>query len=497
MAKTPSSKLFDLVKSLDGPEKRYVRLFASYYHQGRTSKYMTLFEAIDQQEDFDEKQLIAVVYGGKLVESKKFSELKAYLYDLCLKALQSYDEPSSNNLKLLRLRNNVQILFSRSRFSDAIDQLKKAEKLGLRLENFTVLIEIIEWQKKIAFAQGDVRFLEKELEVLENHSQEIRVKMANLIDYQNLFYRIMKIIRLNPLQRGEEKNEELETIMRNDLMKTGQKFISNRAHFLYHRIAGLYHYTKINYQDFYNHSKHLVELFEDYSEIRNEEVSEYISAISNYALSCGLLGKYSEVEETLPKFLKITVKNEADQIKIHHQYYTISFSLCIHTGDFEKGKVLLEKHFKDLKKFPENTFQSNSFYHSYFYIYFGIGDYNQALTYLNEWLNLPRSNERQDMQGIARILNLIVHYEMGNVELLKHLMRSVYRFLQKRNRLLQFETLFLSFIKDSTKLTSKKEMKIGFISLRDEFIKLETSPSEKVIFQYFDFKRTAYQKTRE
>ena len=93
MPKTPSSKLYNLVKSLSGSEKRYFKIFVN--SQGsKDNKYLQLFDAIDVQEEFDDELLKALVYGEEPIQSRKYSELKAYLYELILRSLQSYDEKS-------------------------------------------------------------------------------------------------------------------------------------------------------------------------------------------------------------------------------------------------------------------------------------------------------------------------------------------------------------------------------------------------------------------
>ena len=487
MPKTPSNKLFLLIKSLSGPEKRYFKLFSKYYSQGRDSKYMLLFESMDAQIVFDDFALREILYQSEILETRKYSELKAYLFELILRALQHYEESKFYDLKISRYLNNIKVLFSRSLYQDALEQVKKAERLARKNEDFSTLIKLIEWEKRIPFVQSDIDFLDKALVKLEEDSVTVRKQLSNLIDFRNLYFRIMQLIRKDPLSRSPEENLELENIINTPILKSSNNFLSYRAELLYHRILGLYFYTKFDYQLFYKHSKKFLTLLEANQAIRGEEISEYISALSNFSLSCGLLQKHDEVELTLPKFLKINAKSQDHRIRIHRQYYSIAFSLYIDKGDFQKGKELLLEHFEKIKAFPDEEFQSTALYHSYFYIYFGVGDYDEALVYLNKLLNLPRTNERQDLLGVAQILNLIIHYEMGNSNLLEYLLRSAYRFLKKRNKLFEFERRVISFIKDSEKISSRVQLRERFLKLKNEFQSLEKLPSEKVIFQYFDF----------
>ena len=107
MAKTPSTKLYELIHSLTGSEKRYFKLYVNE-HGKKNSKYMQLFHALESMETFDEEQLKNNIYKGRAIESRKYSELKSYLYDLVLKCLQSYDEKRSVDYKLKSILKSIQ-----------------------------------------------------------------------------------------------------------------------------------------------------------------------------------------------------------------------------------------------------------------------------------------------------------------------------------------------------------------------------------------------------
>ena len=50
MPKTPSNKLFNLINSLSGSEKRYFKLFVNKNQTGKDNKYILLFDAVDAQK---------------------------------------------------------------------------------------------------------------------------------------------------------------------------------------------------------------------------------------------------------------------------------------------------------------------------------------------------------------------------------------------------------------------------------------------------------------
>jgi len=486
MPKTPSTKLFNLIKSLSGSEKRYFKVFVSNRHSDKGSKYTRLFDAIEGQKELDEEALKKLIYADGPIESRKYSELKSYLYDLILKSLHGYDEKTSIDFRLKSLLQNVRVLYKRSHYPECVEMLDKVKKLAYRYESFISVVEVLSWEKQVAYAQENIEFLDSQLGRIDKEEQDCLEQLRNISTYRNILYQLIISRRKDAVLRSELKVEKLNTIMRNPVLKNIEQAKSHRAKILYYRIYSNYNYSILAYKDFYQYSLQLVELMESRKDLLKEDVSGYIFAMTNLMLACGLLGKHSELENYLDFFKSIKVQTIDDELRVFKLYNSLKFRLCIVSGEFEEGLTALKKHLKDAKKYDPQSFERGTFYFQYFYIYFGIEDYEKALEALNQWLNLPRSVEREDLQSLARILNLIIHYEMDNSILLEYLIRSTYRFLKKRNRVFEFEKQILNFIQKAIKIQNKKELKKAFQNLKEDFEKLSEIPSEKVMLQYFD-----------
>lgn len=487
MPKTPSLKLFNLIKSLSGSEKRYFKLFATGNRTDKSSKYLTLFDAIDLQETFDDEVLKKAVYQDEEIMSRKYSELKSYLYDLILTALQGYDEKTSIDFKIKGMLQSVRVLYKRSHYEDCSDLLPKIKKLAYKYESFSNILEVLNWERKVAYAQMNIPFLDNELGRIDQEEKTSLENLRNLSFYQNIFFEMLIHIRKNAIIRTDEQKDILNKLISDDLLSDISKTKSHRAKVSFHRIYGLYYYATQDYHKFQESNKSVIQLMESQTHFLKEDTSEYISALSNYVLSCGLLEKYHELEQTLSKFSKIQPVIHSDKLTIYKQLLVARLRIFINKGDFNAGLILLNKHLKEKEELKRNAFERGTFFFQYFYIHFGIGNYDKALEYLNEWLNLPRSIERQDLQSLARVLNLIIHFEMNNNILLDNLLRSTYRFLRKRNRMYKLEKSVLTFIKDANKTASSRMLKSAFIKLKDEFEAHAEDPSEKVMFQYFNF----------
>jgi tetratricopeptide (TPR) repeat protein len=483
MAKTPSNKLFHLIKSLSGAEKRYFKVYVSS-KDPLNNKYIRLFDAIDRQPVFDEEELIKAVYGSEKVESRKYSELKAYLYELVVRSLQSYDEKSSTDYRLKNLLLGVRTLFRRALYEDSKEMLSKAKKLATSLEDFNTLVEVLNWEKRIAYAQTDIDFLDRELERITKEEQDCLEEMQVISTYRNIFFKILVSLRKD-MSRKEQQSQDLKTLMEHPLMKSETLIKSKTAKVLFYRAYSLYHLFLSDFSSFYGMSKNLIQLMESNKLTLNEDVSDYISALNNHVISCGRVGRINELKETLEKLKKVTPITSDDALKIHRQYYLGKFRLCINSGAFEEGLEALKLHLNEVEKFDQKQFIKNNFYLQYFCIYFGSGNFQSALDSLNEWLKLSGSVERKDLQSLARILNLIIHYELGNTILLESLIRSTYRYLTKDNRLSEFERKIINFIREAGKPHSKKEMRKVLETLKNDFEYLSKSPSYG-IFGLFD-----------
>jgi len=483
MSKTPSRKLFDLVKSLSSAERRYFKIFINS-KDASTNKYVRLFDAIDAMTAFDEEVLQKKVYGDETVETRKYSELKAYLYDLVLKSLQFFDEKSSVDYRLKNMLLGVRTLFKRSHFDDCNDLLKKAKKIALYFEDFNTLTEILEWEKRIAYAQTDITFLDREQERIAEEERGYLEQLSNISAYRSIFFNMLVSIRKD-VSRSQKQREDLATLMEHPLMRDEGQARSHKAKVLFHRISSIYFFSVSKFEAFYQSSKTLLDLMEDHPALLQEDVSEYISVLNNHMVSCGRVDRLDEFRETLEKLKKVKPLTNDDAVKIHRQYYQGKFRLCINTGEFKEGMRELQQHLKEVKKFDSQQFIKSNFYLQYFCIYFGSGDYENALDSLNDWLKLSGGIERRDLQSLARMLNLIIHFELGNTMLLESLLRSTLRYLNKENRLSEFEQKIMEFIREAGKPHSKKEMKQLFENLKQDFEQLSQSPSFGV-FQLFD-----------
>jgi tetratricopeptide (TPR) repeat protein len=176
-------------------------------------------------------------------------------------------------------------------------------------------------------------------------------------------------IRSEALHRGVDKMARLRAQVGQPIFNDPDAALSHRARVLYYRTLNLYYYAALEQEQFYETGKKLIELIESQPHFLRENLSDYIASLSNLILSCGLLRRYDEVRECLEKLHNLTPLTEDDRRKIHRQYFTNKFALCIYTGDFEEGRQEMERHLREAG--PMDAHETASFYFQYFCICFG------------------------------------------------------------------------------------------------------------------------------
>ena len=125
------------------------------------------------------------------------------------------------------------------------------------------------------------------------------------------------------------------------------------------------------------------------------------------------------------------------------------------------------------------------FYYKIASLFFGSGDNENAIRYLNKNINLKVGHLRTDIQCFARILHLIAHYELGNTDILEYLIKSVYRFLSKMEDTDAVQDEIFRFLRKSLS-SRQQDLTKQFIELRDRLEKVSEDKYARRSYQYLD-----------
>ena len=188
--------------------------------------------------------------------------------------------------------------------------------------------------------------------------------------------------------------------------------------------------------------------------------------------------------------MNVPARSHETTARIFVRYHNHLLDYYLTPAEFVKGISLISSLERGLKEYGDRITHSTelTIYYNIVCLYFGAGEFAFSLHWLNRILNSPYKDLREDIHCFSHILNLIIHYELKNMDLLEYLVKSTYRFLLIRKRLFKFETLILNFMRKTLpRAPGQKELIGSFSDLRKELEAVSCDPFERKALEYFDF----------
>lgn len=490
MSKKPSDSLHRLISSMNKPEKRYFKIYASR-HSNEKNNYMKLFEAIDAQKQYDEEKVLIKFQKETFI--KKLPIAKARLFETVLRSLDAFHANSSIDAQLKRQLHFAEILYKKSLYDECARMLETAKRLATKYEKYSSLSEIFHWQKKLIEKDNYSGHHESDLQKILGEDKRIAERIKNFNDYWNIKSRLFVLLNKQGKVRTREELKKFKKIIDTTLLQKESKALSAETKYLFHHIYSAFNFGIGNYKMSYGHLEKNVALIESNTGLFKEEPNLYFSLLTNAIYVGSQLKKYDEVFDNMRKLKAIpetldTKGNEDMEIKLFSSAYSIEITLYIALGEFEKGILLVPKVEAGLTRYEEklSPVRRAYFYFNIAVLYFGAEKYSVALKWMNRLLNDHAVNESQDIHCFAEIFNIIIHLELKNEDLIPYVVKSLRRYLNSRNRVYKFETIFLEFANRLLTASQKEQQKI-YKKFHDDLIILSKDNFEKAAFEYFDF----------
>ena len=476
-------QLFALIKSLTKAEKRYFKLFASV--NNTDANYILLFDAIDAQEVYNEKAIKEKFKEKNFI--KQLHVTKNYLNKLILKSLRNYHSKISSDAELKDLLREIEILFRKELFEQCGNIINKAEKTAKSFENQTAILEILNWKKKLLLTKGNPfrnkntvnKIIETEKETIENLNKHNNYwnYTINIFDYFGKGKREINKLLKEPLLNNEENAKTLQSKILFYHLKYSMAIAGDKG------------------EEALTNLTSLIKLIEKYPARITDDPHSYITALNNKIGMLLSMKKHKQIPNLLSKVRSVPKKYKLkDENKITFKLllrtYNVELEMYRDTGDIKKGVELINK----VKEFVKNYDSSISpdykslLFYQFAYIYFMNNNYSESLKWINKIINYEIGRGREDIESYARFLNLIIHYELNNIYVLRYAVEASRRFLKKKRDLKDFEKKLLNFFSRLSTQHPEKHKEL-FECLKKELF-LNTTPAQKEsILDYLNFEK--------
>lgn len=478
-------KLHRLIHSLELNEKRYFKLQSSL--QKKESNLVRLFDFYVDSKEYDEGLLRLRFNGEKFLD--QLAVTQNHLYELILKAMRLYHLKRSTEFSLQGMLQDVNFLYEKGLFEQAVLVLNKVRKAALKHDSFLIILSVLEWESRLLSEGFYVGKDEFDIDAVSDEYYEILGLMQNEREYVDLQSKIFNNYYKIGIERNNTDYKTNDQIINQFALKDESRALTFKSKCCYLNIHAQYHKINGNWEKAYEFRKELYELVWDKfgSTYGHEIVKRYFVAVNNLVPICISLSKWEEAEGYIEKMESIEERSHSnyfsEELKTRILMQSSIGRLALYSRQGRKEEGLNLVSLLEAQKATLSLYHRKYvLLHLYFnisYFLFTIGMFSKSIRWLNLVLNDTDIKSAEDLHASTRILTMMLQYELGRSELLEYLARSTYRFLTKLEGLYEFEEVMLNFMKRCSKSDYSVDDKLMFVKLKQDLERVNYEPSER------------------
>jgi tetratricopeptide (TPR) repeat protein len=481
--------VFQLIKTLTKAEKRNFRLYVTRNQSSEDLKFIHLFDILDKSKDYDEPTIFKKVPE---IRKEQLSNLKAHLYKQLLTSLRLLHKNKNADMEIREHLDYAKVLYSKGLYQQSLRILDKAKGMAVTNHQNFLKLEIIEFEKLIE-SRHITRAHEGRAEELADETNDTMKTLQNISRLSNLSLQLYGMY----LQTGHARNAEdwarIEAFLVDntaDLPPLSKMSFFEKV-YLYQCYTWAT-YISQNWKNYYRYTYKWVELFENEPIMKINDTSLYLKGVHNLLNALYMTldhTRLSRILDNTEKYIQkhADVLDENTQALAFHHLMTAKINKHFLEGSFAEGIKMVPQIEAELKLLSKKLDEHRIliFYYKIACLYFGAGNFDKTIDYLNKIINLKTGSLRTDIQCFARMLHLICHYEKGHFALLEYLTKSVYRFLLKHGDMSTVMQEVLRFLKRALYM-KQRDLKDEFLTLKLKLEEIAKNPYERRSFVYLD-----------
>ena len=482
----PSATLYELIRSLSSEERnQFLRI--SSLQQG-DKNYLKLFSFLAEMDAYDEDAVKRHFKNESFI--RHLASEKNQLFHHLLKSLRFNRIQNKHSAYAFNKTKDVDLLYSRGLYVLAKTEAVKLKEFILKEELFFAHLKLL--NVEIQYAQATDASNAYLLSLLRG-KEECLHKINNLNVYQRLLAETEYYFNQNILVHDKSKKHLLDSILSNPYLSDLSHANSTKS-LLLATYCRLICYRLIRQQGAFDAELNkALSLFQESPFLKNEFPKIYIYLFGFWARHLAVNANLVQAKEVIEQLRLLRHEEYFDTQDLQNTLFSrlAVFDLIFYnySGDFKKGAEFGESIEKELQNkksvLPGHEYSAIQFL--VFVSYFGTGQYSQSLKHLNEVLNTPFEESRQDLYRYAKLCNLIVHYELNHSDYLIYNFKSVQRFFSGIAFPFDYEIAFLKHFK--TLAISKKQNQnklLIYKQLLENLNEIFKDPYQNIASEYFD-----------
>ncbi len=480
--------LFKLIKSMTKADKRNFKLYAKRVQGDESLKFIKLFEVLDKMKELDEAKLLEKLTG---VNKGQLSNLKRHLYSQILISLRLI---SIGRLKAIEVREQIdfaQVLYSKGLYLQSLKLLQRAKKIAEKEELDILILEIIELQKVIE-SRHITNSGPLKNDALTQEAQETIKKVDQSIMLSNLRVNLHSYYIRNSHVKNDKERISIIQYFNERLPLIDEKRLGFPENVYLNQCYVWYYYILLDFKKCYDYAVKWVDIFEKNPEHKLLDKDLYMRGY-HYMLTASFnLKNIDNLEshlEELETFRKSNYSKFNENSKIFSFLYVhwARYNAHFLRGSHDLAIKNISKSLRRIKLYAERIAPHRVMvlYYKIAWSYLGVGNPGKCVTYVSKIINDDKEDFREDIQSYSRLLYLMAHYDLDNMELMPYLVRTVESFFKKASTKNKLQVRTLKFFKkiQNASIQSRQDLLIEF---KGDLIEIASDPYEIRSFLYLD-----------
>lgn len=475
--------IIDLIKSLSGTEKRYIKLSTEFKDD---SNYTRLFDCYERMRSYNDAVIKKEFKGEAILNQIHVAE--NYLYKAILKCLRNFHSESSIEFELKNQLNDVEILYRKGLYQQCRNTLNHIEKTALKYENHLVLIEVYNWYSELRQVMPDNKSFPDHATVYQNELNSLNAH-KNTIEYKKISSDLFSNLKTD----SQEQLKEKEKIVLSSMLQSEAKATTFRSKLSFYQLHSVYQTLKGDIEKAISFQQKVVSLLEANPHQIQKKPLLYLISMNNLAIGLTKIKHDNEAIRVIEKLRASTktfsIKNNIDwQTKLFTITSSLELDVYIKSNDFTKGIALIPHIQSELERLKSHmsSVHELQFDFAFARLFFQNKKYKESLHWINKLLNSPNKELLPDVYCCARMFQLIIYYETKDWNMFPYAIINTTRYLKSTKIFYRSETFLLAAMRKLEDVDKPKELQ-QLKKLSSAFEEIVEDILEKNLLDNFNF----------
>lgn len=450
--KTPSPHLHQLIHSLSGREIAYFKRLAATLLPGDTKTYLRLFEAIQAQAHYDEAALKARFADESF--ARHLYKTKTYLYDTLLRALTQYHRNHSHQARLEQMLAEIRILFQRGLYNQCAQRIRKARNRAEKSRQDAILLQLQTWELRLIGAKGFQGTSRADLEQRFDAQRKVLADLRATQAYTELQLQLFRDFYTKGYPGEGGWQEAFQALTAHPELQ--EPPAGYWAQHRYHNIMELQGTIRQDWAQVVAATEARLALFDAAPEVIHSTENHfhgYIVLLNNVLIHQSGARDFEKMAQSLTRVramrnAPLVRRSKLLQATVHALAMSWELAMRNLQGEADAdGSVAarieteLKRHRRHISDFDRRQIDCHLAT-----LHLVAGRYRAALERVNRVLNELSFEHNPSQYMLVTGMRIVLHFELGNYELLENLLKSARRHIATKGAVLPDHALLFAFM---------------------------------------------------